>query len=182
MNRNVTMRFQSSPEFFSRVPNLALCQFYSPERKKKGCVIFHPMFRRPPSYLKYLVLLKCRPFLFNQSKIGNLWFQRLNQKWLSAKKSVKLNLILAGAVFCQIFATNQFLTDTRSRLSLEIVKMFLFLSNNERVIVTLGRGGGLVVTVLAFLSDNPNFESFWLLNFSYKKTKISEKEAGVGSS
>ena len=161
---------------------MTLCQFYSPERKKKGCVIFHPMFRRPHSYLKYLVLLKCRPFLFNQSKIGNLWFQRLNQKWLSAKKSVKLNLILAGAVFCQIFATNQFLTDTRSRLRLEIVKMFLFLSSNERVIVTLGRGGGLVVTVLAFFSDNSNFESFWLLIFLYKKTKINEKEAGVGPS
>ena len=146
-------------------------------------MIFHPVFRRPPSYLKYLVLLKCRPFLFNQSKIGNLWFQRLNQKWLSAKKSVKLKLILSGAVFCQIFATNQFLTVTRSRSRLGIVKMFLFLflTNNERVIVTMGRGG-LVVSVLAFFSDTQSSNPAGYLIFLYKKTKINEKESGVGPS
>ena len=43
----------------------------------------------------------------------------------------------------------------------------------------MGRGGGLVVSVLAFYSDDPNSNPDWLLNLN-EKTKINEKEAGVG--
>ena len=46
-----------------------------------------------------------------------------------------------------------------------------------------GRGGGLVVSVLAFYSDNPSLNlADCLNNFLYKKTKINEKEARVGPS
>ena len=45
-----------------------------------------------------------------------------------------------------------------------------------------GRGGGLVVSVLAFYSDYPSSNPAGYLNFMYEKTKINEKEAGVGPS
>ena len=44
----------------------------------------------------------------------------------------------------------------------------------------LGRGGGLVVSVPAFYSDDPSSNPAGNLNFLYKKTKINEKEAGQG--
>ena len=42
-----------------------------------------------------------------------------------------------------------------------------------------GHGGGLVVSVLAFYSDNPSSNPTGYLNFRYKKMKMNEKEAGV---
>ena len=46
---------------------------------------------------------------------------------------------------------------------------------------TQGRGGGLVVSVPAFYSDDPSSNpAGYLINFLYEKTKINEKEAGVG--
>ena len=45
-----------------------------------------------------------------------------------------------------------------------------------------GRGGGLVVRILAFYSDNPSSNAAGYLNFLYEKTKINEKEAGDGPS
>ena len=45
----------------------------------------------------------------------------------------------------------------------------------------LGRGGGLVVSVPAFYSDDPSSNpAGYLINFLYKKTKINEKLAVVG--
>ena len=46
----------------------------------------------------------------------------------------------------------------------------------------MGHGGGLVVNVLAFYSDNPSSNPVGYLNFLNKKTKINEKEARVGPS
>ena len=42
-----------------------------------------------------------------------------------------------------------------------------------------GRGGGLVVSVLAFYSDNPSSNPASYLIFLYGKTNINKKEAGV---
>ena len=47
---------------------------------------------------------------------------------------------------------------------------------------TWGSGGGLVVSILAFYSDNPSSNPDGYLIFLYQKTKINEKEAGVGPS
>ena len=45
----------------------------------------------------------------------------------------------------------------------------------------MGRGGGLVVSVPAFYSDDPSSNpAGYLINFLYKKTKINEKLAVVG--
>ena len=44
-----------------------------------------------------------------------------------------------------------------------------------------GRGGGLVVRVLAFYSDDPSSNPCWILNL-YKKMKINGIEAGIGPS
>ena len=47
----------------------------------------------------------------------------------------------------------------------------------------MGRGGGLVVSIPAFYSDDPSLNpAGYLINFLYEKTKINEKEAGVGPS
>ena len=46
----------------------------------------------------------------------------------------------------------------------------------------MGRGGGLVVSILAFYSDNSSSSPAGYKNFRYKKTKIIEKEAGIGPS
>ena len=46
----------------------------------------------------------------------------------------------------------------------------------------MDRGGGLVVSIFAFYSDNPSSIPAGYLNFLYEKTKINEKEAGVGPS
>ena len=46
----------------------------------------------------------------------------------------------------------------------------------------MGHGGGLVVSVLAIYSDDPSSNPDGYLNFLYKKSKINEKEAGVGPS
>ena len=47
-----------------------------------------------------------------------------------------------------------------------------------------GCGGGQVVSVLAFYSDNPSSNPAEVYNFSVKlllkRTKINKKEAGVG--
>ena len=48
---------------------------------------------------------------------------------------------------------------------------------------TLGRGGGIVVSVPAFCSDDPSSNpADCLINFLYGKTKINKKEARVGPS
>ena len=47
---------------------------------------------------------------------------------------------------------------------------------------TIVHSGGLVVSVLAFYSDNPSSNPASNLNFLNEKAKINEKEAGVGSS
>ena len=50
-------------------------------------------------------------------------------------------------------------------------------------IASRGCGGGLVVSVPAFYSDDPSLNpAGYLINFLYEKTKINEKEAGVGPS
>ena len=46
----------------------------------------------------------------------------------------------------------------------------------------MGRGGGLVVGVLAFYSHDLSSNPAGRLNFLNEKTKINEKEAGVGPS
>ena len=46
----------------------------------------------------------------------------------------------------------------------------------------MGRGGGLVFSILAFYSGDPSSNPAGYLNFLYEKTKINEKEAGVGPS
>ena len=46
----------------------------------------------------------------------------------------------------------------------------------------LGCGGGLVVSVLAFYSDNPSSNPVIYENFLNEKMKIYENEAGVGPS
>ena len=44
----------------------------------------------------------------------------------------------------------------------------------------LDHGGGLVVSIRAFYSDDPSSNPAGYLNFLYKKTKMNEKEAGQG--
>ena len=51
-----------------------------------------------------------------------------------------------------------------------------------RSIARLGRGGVLVVSILAFYSDDPGSNPAGYLNFLYEKTKLTKKEAGVGPS
>ena len=50
--------------------------------------------------------------------------------------------------------------------------------------IIMGRGGGQVVSVLAFYSDDPSSNPAEVYNFSVKlllkRTKINKKEAGVG--
>ena len=46
----------------------------------------------------------------------------------------------------------------------------------------VGRGGGLVVSVLAFYSDDPSSNPAGYLNFLCEKTRINKKEAGVDPS
>ena len=46
----------------------------------------------------------------------------------------------------------------------------------------MGRGGGLVVSVLAFYSNDPSSNPPVNLNFLYKKTKTNKKETAVGPS
>ena len=49
--------------------------------------------------------------------------------------------------------------------------------------IFLGRGGGLVVSVPAFCSNDPSLNpAGYFINFLYEKTKIYKKEAGVGPS
>ena len=54
----------------------------------------------------------------------------------------------------------------------------------ESFIIMQGRGGGQVVSVLAFYSNNPSSNPAEVYNFSVKlflkRTKINKKEAGVG--
>ena len=54
------------------------------------------------------------------------------------------------------------------------------MTNNDKFI--MGNGGGLVVTALAFYCNNPSSNHAGYLNFLNNKTKINEKEPGVGSS
>ena len=49
-------------------------------------------------------------------------------------------------------------------------------------LLLLGRGGGLVVSVIAFHSSDPSSNPAGYLNPMYKKTKIDKKEARVGPS
>ena len=46
----------------------------------------------------------------------------------------------------------------------------------------MGRGGGLVVSVLAFHSDDLSSNPAGYLNFLYEKTKINKKRPWFGSS
>ena len=46
----------------------------------------------------------------------------------------------------------------------------------------MGRGGGPVVSVLAFYSNDLNLNPAGYLNFLYEKTKINKKKVGVGPS
>ena len=47
--------------------------------------------------------------------------------------------------------------------------------------ISFGRGGGLVVSILAFYSDAPRSNpADNLINFLSEKTKINKKEAGDG--
>ena len=43
----------------------------------------------------------------------------------------------------------------------------------------MGRGGGLVVSILAFYSDNPSSIPAGYLNFLYEKTKMHKKRPGL---
>ena len=43
----------------------------------------------------------------------------------------------------------------------------------------MGRGGGLVVSILALYSNDPSLNPAGYLNFLYEKLKINEEEAGV---
>ena len=55
------------------------------------------------------------------------------------------------------------------------------MNNKQTLVGAVGRGGGLVVSVPAFNSDDPSSNpAGYLINFLYKKTKINEKEAGIG--
>jgi len=45
----------------------------------------------------------------------------------------------------------------------------------------LGRGGGLVVSALAYCSQDPCLNPADFLTFLYEKTKVNKKEAGVGT-
>ena len=60
----------------------------------------------------------------------------------------------------------------------------LIQSSTRLSLSRLGRGGGLVVSVLAFYSDDPSSIPAEVYNFSVKlllkRTKINKKEAGVG--
>ena len=55
---------------------------------------------------------------------------------------------------------------------------------SQKYILSWGRGGGQVVSVLAFYSDGPSSNPAEVYNFSvkllFKRTKINKKEAGVG--
>ena len=44
----------------------------------------------------------------------------------------------------------------------------------------MGRGGGQVVSVLPFYSNDPSLNPAEVYNFSVKRTKINKNEAGVG--
>ena len=46
----------------------------------------------------------------------------------------------------------------------------------------VARGGGLVVSGLTFYTNNPSSNPAGHLNYLYEKTKMNEKEAGVGPS
>ena len=48
-------------------------------------------------------------------------------------------------------------------------------------VVRLGRGGGLVVSTLAYCSQDPSLNPADFLTFLYEKTKVNKKEAGVGT-
>ena len=47
--------------------------------------------------------------------------------------------------------------------------------NQFKVSIEYGRGGGLVVCVLAFFSDDPSSNPTGYLNFMCEKTKINSK-------
>ena len=51
---------------------------------------------------------------------------------------------------------------------------------DTKALLSQGPGGGPVVSVLAFYSDNLSSNSSGHLIFLYEKTKINQKEAGVG--
>ena len=44
----------------------------------------------------------------------------------------------------------------------------------------VGRGGGLVVRILAFYSNDPSSNPAGKLNFLYEKTKKTKKRPGLG--
>ena len=47
------------------------------------------------------------------------------------------------------------------------------------LVYEMGRGGGLVVSILAFYSDNPSSIPAGYLNFLYEKTKMHKKRPGL---
>ena len=51
----------------------------------------------------------------------------------------------------------------------------------NKPLIRLSLGGGLVVSIPAFYSDDPSSNpAGYLINFLYERTKINEKEAGIG--
>ena len=69
----------------------------------------------------------------------------------------------------------------------QFINFGVILISSKKPFITstlLGRGGGQVVSVLAFYSDNPSSNPAEVYNFSVKlllkRTKINKKLAGVG--
>ena len=65
----------------------------------------------------------------------------------------------------------------RPQLLLAWVRLLALLSWCERLLTRV-RGGGLVVRVLTFYSDDPSSNPAGYLNFLHKKTNMNEKVAG----
>ena len=63
--------------------------------------------------------------------------------------------------------------------ALKVINIKL-LFGNCKLMVSRGRGGSLMVSVLAFYSDDPSSILAGYLNFLYEKTKINIIEASVG--
>ena len=63
--------------------------------------------------------------------------------------------------------------------TLKVINIKL-LFGNCKLVVSRGRGGSLMVSVLAFYSDDPSSILAGYLNFLYEKTKINIIEARVG--
>ena len=69
-------------------------------------------------------------------------------------------------------------------ISHRLLVLLLLIQSNSIKLFALGRGGGLVVSVLAFYSDDPSSIPAEVYNFFCKniveKNENKQKEAGVG--